>query len=250
MRGWTVTVIIILCAAVIMALFHFLFKNHMDKKVNELKAENTTLQQKLAEIDQMETAIEPMARDIPRWKQKVAAYKAAVPTKIDDNVFFRSLRQEMAAAGVSLLSVKLSPGGPWLGDVKEEEAQKLADIGIDVTAARSLKVAFYSVQLAGPYDKTLAVLENLKRHGRMYSIDEVMGPAGTGGGAVMQILDEASTPIQVSGKIFYGIDEDYVSERELSEVFETVVIRPLAGRAQGSIKAVGKGLAREAKEGE
>src|SRR5687768_1674110 len=115
MRGWTVTIIILLCAVVVMALFHFLFKNQMDKKVSELKATNEALQKELKQIDTMEAAIDPMARQIPYWKRKVAVYKAAVPTKIEDHVFFNSLRQEMNLAGVSLLSVKVNPGGPWLG---------------------------------------------------------------------------------------------------------------------------------------
>jgi len=147
---------------------------------------------------------------------------------------------------VRLLNVKVEPGGPWLGDIKDEDAKKLEGIGVDVDAARSLKVAFYSVELVGKYDKTLAVLENLKKHGRMYSIDSVMGPAGSGGGTVTKVLDVSSTPIQVSGKIFYGIADNYVSEKDLTAVFDRVVLKPLAGQVQSGISTTGKGFLKKA----
>jgi hypothetical protein len=246
MRGWTVTIVMIVCAVVVIALFQFLFKNQMDKKVQGLKEENAQLEQQLTQIAQMEKEIEPMALQIPYWKQKVGVYRAAVPSQIDDNIFFNSLRQEMQAAGVRLMTIKVDPGGPWLGDIKEEDSKKLEGIGIDVDAARELKVAFYSVELVGPYAKTLEVLENLKKHGRMYSIDEVMGPAGSGGGTVTKIVDSTSTPIQVTGKIFYGIDEDYVSTDKLNKVFAKIVLSPIASKASTSIKSTASGWAKAA----
>jgi hypothetical protein len=245
MRGWTITVIIFVCAVIVVGLFHFLFKNQMDKKVATLEAENAGLQQDLKEIAEMKAAIEPMAREIPLWKQKIAVYRAAVPHQIEDNEFFRTLRKEMNAAGVGLLNVEVNPGGAWIGELKEEEAQKLADIGIDVEAARSLKVAFYSIELLGPYDNTLDVLENLKKHGRMYSIDEVVGPAGSGGGTITQVLDATATPIQVKGKIFYGIPADYVSEQDLNAVFSKVVLQPLAGKIGSHVADVGEGFGKQ-----
>jgi hypothetical protein len=154
----------------------------------------------------------------------------------------------MKAAGVQLLNVKVDPGGQWLGDIKEEEAKKLEGIGVDVEAARELKVAFYSIDLVGPYGKTLEVLENLKRHGRMYSIDAAMGPAGSGAGTVAQVLEASSTPIQVVGKIFYGIPEDYVSETQLNHVFAKVVLRPVAQDIKRSIDQSSAVLTGKAKE--
>jgi hypothetical protein len=242
MRGWTVTIIIIVVAAVVVGLFHFLFKNQMDKKVDELQAQNATLEARIKEIAAMEASIEPMKADIPRWKEKVKVYRAAVPAEIEDHNFFAALRTEMKAAGVQLLNVKVDPGGQWLGDIKEEEAKKLEGIGVDVDAARALKVAFYSIELVGPYGQTLAVLENLKRHGRMYSIDAAMGPAGSGAGTISQVLDPNSTPIQVVGKIFYGIPDDYVSEAQLNHVFAKVVLQPLAGQTSASIKSASQQL--------
>jgi hypothetical protein len=246
MRGWTVTIIVIICAAIVIGLFHFLFKNQMDKKVDNLRAENAKLEEQIQQIAEMEKAIEPMAREIPYWKQKVGVYRAAVPSQIEDNVFFASLRQEMEAAGVKLLTVKVDPGGPWLGNIKDDDAKKLTDIGVDVDAARAMKVAFYSVELVGPYDKTLTVLENLKRHGRMYSIDAVLGPGGTGGGAITKVLDASNTPIQVAGKIFYGLPEDYVTTEQLNEVFSKIVLNPIAKQAGKSISDVSNGLAKGA----
>lgn len=247
MRGWTVTIVIIVCAAVVVGLFHFLFKNQMDKKIDTLRAENAKLETQLQEIAKMEAAIDPMAHEIPYWKQKVGVYRAAVPSQIDDNVFFSSLRQELDAAGVKLLTVKVDPGGPWLGNLKEDDADKLEGIGVDVDAARALKVAFYSIELVGPYGKTLEVLENLKRHGRMYSIDSVIGPGGTGGGAITKVLDPTNTPIQVAGKIFYGIPDDYVTTDQLNKVFSKIVLSPIAKQAGKSISNVSTGLAQEGK---
>jgi len=243
MRGWTVTFVILACAAVVLALFIFLFRNQMEKRVNTLKADNEALHKHLDQIQQEESSIGTLAREIPQWKAKVSLYEAAIPTQIEDNTFLNSLREEMKAQGVTLLSVELTPGGSWLGDIKAEEAKKLTDIGIDVDAARNLKVAFYSIKLLGPYDRTLAVLENLKRHRRMYSIDEVIGPAGSGGGTVTQVLSAVETPVQVTGKIFYGIPADYVSAEDLDGVYDRVVLRPLAGKIKQQISGVGQNIA-------
>jgi hypothetical protein len=250
MRGWTTTIVIVVIAAILLALFQFLFRNQMNKKVDELEARNAELRQELDRIAQMEASIEPLAREIPRWKQKIELYKAAIPSQIDDHVFFNSLRTEMGKAGVSLLNIEVAPGGPWLGSIKEEEEKKLEGIGVDVAAAKSLRVAFYSVDLVGPYDKVLDTLENLKKHRRMYSIDEVMGPSGSGGGTVSQVVSAANTPIKVSGKIFFGIKPDYVSQDELDLVFQRVILRPLAGRVGKSVNTIShevanKGEARE-----
>jgi hypothetical protein len=61
------------------------------------------------------------------------------------------------------------------------------------------------------------------------------------------VLSASSTPIQVTGKIFYGIPEGYVSEEQLNVVFERVVLKPMAGRVSASVKSVGQGLAKEQK---
>src|SRR5207237_10655144 len=131
--------------------------------------------------------------------------------------------------GVQLLGAQLQLGGPFVGEAKEDELKKYTDIGVDVEALKQVKVAFYQLKLLGNYGKTLSALENLKGHGRMYSIDEVVSPAGGGGGTVTQTLDVTRTPIQVTGKIYYGIQGD-VGTDALDQVLDKVIIQQLANR--------------------
>jgi hypothetical protein len=245
MRGWTSTIVIVICAVVAVVLFHFLFKKQMDKQIGELRAQADSLHSQLEEINRMESQIPALTAQVPGWRNQVRIFKSAIPSQIEDDVFFRNLADELARNDVQLMSIQVNPGGPWLGNLKDEDAEKLAGIGVDVDAARNLKVAFYQVKLLGSYAHTVELLENLKRHGRMYSIDEVTGPAGEGGGTVMSTLDDTALPLQVSGKIFYGIPADYVSEAKLDAALQAVVFKPLAARLHGGVRAAGREVAEE-----
>jgi len=54
---------------------------------------------------------------------------------------------------------------------------------------------------------------------------------------VLNTLDAAATPIEVTGKIFYNIPENYVSDTSLNDIFRKVVLRPMANRAGSTISA-------------
>jgi hypothetical protein len=45
--------------------------------------------------------------------------------------------------------------------------------------------------------------------------------------------------IQVTGRIYYGIPDDYLKDADLIKVFEGAVIKPLAKRMQSQIAAEG-----------
>jgi hypothetical protein len=86
----------------------------------------------------------------------------------------------------------------------------------------------------------LTAFENLKRYQRLYTIDEVSGPAGGGAGAVNQEVDPDLQAIQVTGRIYYGLDHTYLTDKDLIKVFESSVIKPGARRMQAEIEARGQ----------
>lgn len=215
MRGWIVTIIVFVCAAVVSVAYHFLVVAQLDKKLAELRAEDDKLQSDLNELIKKEAEIPHLLAAVPAWKQRVDLYQAAIPSSIDDEVFLGYLNEQLRAQNVTLISVQMAPGGSWLGSIKEAEATKLEGMGVDVEVARKLRVAFYTIELNGTYHGVIQAFENMKQHRRIYSIDQIVSPAGRGGGQVLQVLDSAETPMRVTGKLFYGVPENYVSQAQL-----------------------------------
>jgi hypothetical protein len=141
-------------------------------------------------------------------------------------VFFGTLTEQLKKHNVELLGAQLTRGGSWLGEISEDQAAELEGIGVDVEAARQVKVAFYNIRLIGAWSDVLNSFEGLKESGRMYTIDEATSPAGGGGGAVTLVADASEAAVAVTGKIFYGLPDDQLSREKLREAIETILIAP------------------------
>lgn len=244
MRPVTQTLLIFLGCCIVFGLYMFLGKSKLDQRQRELRAEYDQVTGRLVTIQAKKAEIPGLVAQLPYWRSQFDVFRAAMPMEIGDEVFLSSLAEECAVNNVQLLGVELSPGGPWLGKLSEEQRTKLTGIGVDVEAAEAVKTATYTIRVIGEYAAILRMLEGLKRHGRMYTVDEFAGPAPGGAGAIVETLDQAQTPILVSGKIYYGLPEEKVSAEQVREAVRKIVLTPLATRIMRSVARDAAGLIR------
>ncbi|GEM_PF-2217290 len=228
MRGGVAITVTVIVALGIAALYFFLGRAQIVGRIQEVEGRSAALRQQLVDIDRKREQLPGMLEQLPTWRQELAVYKRAVPFEVDDDEFLAALTEQLAQNEVQMLTVELLPAGPWLGEIGEAQAEELENAGIDVDAARQVRAAHYSISLIGKFDRVLAAFENLKGYQRLYTIDQVTGPAGRGAGSITQQVDPNTTPIQITGRIYYGVPDSYLSDDELVRVFATAVISPRA----------------------
>lgn len=228
MRGGVAITVTVIVALGIVALYFFLGRAQIVERIQEVEGQNAALRQQLVDIDDKREQLPEMLKQLPSWRQELAIYKRAVPFEVDDDEFLAALAEQLAANDVQLLTIELLPAGPWLGEIGEAQAEELENAGIDVDAARQVRAAHYSISLIGEFDRVLTAFENLKGYQRLYTIDQVTGPSGRSAGSISQQVDPNITPIQVTGRIYYGVPDSYLSDAELVRVFATAVISPRA----------------------
>lgn len=242
MRGGVAIVATIFIALAVVVLYFFLGRAQITKRAAEVELQSAALSQQLVDIEKKRKALPGMLEQLPAWRQELAVYKRAVPATVQDDDFLAGLAEQLAVQDVKLLSVELIPAGKWLGEIGEAQAEELEAAGIDVEAARQVLVAHYSINLIGEFDGVLAAFESLKSYRRLYSIDQVTGPAGRGAGTVAKQIDPNTTPIQITGRVYYGIPDSYLSDAELIHVFTTAVIAPRARAMVELVNARGQQL--------
>lgn len=242
MRGTLSILITVLICAVVLILYLFLGRGQVTKQIREVEAQQQSTRQQLAKISEMRAKLPVLMKQLPQWKDRLALYKQAIPEPINDDDFLSLLAKQLKAQDVQLLSVDVSPQGKWLGEIGEDRQDELRNKGIDPKQAGNVMSAMYTINLLGKFDHVLAAFENMKRYRRLYTIDEVSSPSGGAPGAITQVVDPDILGIQVKGRIYYGIKDDYLSNADLIKVFESAVIKPLAKRMQSEIVSAGQGL--------
>ena len=235
MRGLASIIIVFLVAVVVLLLYSFLGKARLSLAVDEAEANNEALTGRLEIIRVMQREIPRLKEMLPIWQEQLEAYRTAIPSQIEDDVFFSAVADQLNEQSVQLLGVEILPGGIWLRDITEEETERLEAMGIDVGTARQIQMANYSINLIGDFDRVVMAFESLKKYGRLYTMDKVISPAGGGAGAIMQTVSQQSMPIMVSGRIYYGIPESYMAAAELIELYAMSMASPLGFTAQRSI---------------
>ena len=246
MRGSTSVLIVLVITVLVVGSYLFLVKPRLDKRIDELESEKAGLEQSQMELARMITEIPKLREQLPEWRQKLTLYRRAIPNRIEDEKFLANLQEQVGRQDVRLLNLDLNDSGVWLRDLDEKSKEQLTGMGIDVDAAQQIKVAFYTLVLQGPYDNVISTLEELKRYGRIYSIEQVVAPAGGAGGAVLVTDNPDEIPLQVTGSIFYGISENYMNAEDLYRSYMRSLIAPLAAGAQVGIKrGAGKAVGAE-----
>lgn len=229
------TLLIFLACALVMGLYNFLGKSKLDQKEGELRIELDRLNGSLTAMQARRAEMPLLIGQLPYWKNQLDVFRAAMPIQIQDEAFLAAVAQECSNNNVELLGVELSPGGPWLGKLSEDQRNELEGIGVDVNAAEAVKTASYTIRMNGDYGAILRSMEALKRHGRMYTVDEFAGPAAGGAGTIVQTIDQRQTPIMVSGRIYYGLPESTITPEYIADAVEKILVSPKAKGAMSQI---------------
>jgi hypothetical protein len=245
MRGAASILVVFLICLSVAALYWFIGRGQLNKEINALRGEVELLEGELREIARMEQEIPQLLGQLPSWQRQYELLRTAIPPQIDDHEFFAALTRQLDDNGVSLLSLSVSQGEQWMSGLSESQFDELRMAGLDVDVARKVMVVFYSINVMGDYGNMLRAFEGLKAHGRLYTIESVRAPAGGGGGTVMQNIDAQNTPLQMTGRLYYGIPENYfnvTAMRRLSaemgtDVAATSIYRGVTGTGQRLLDA-------------
>lgn len=243
MRGSLTVLLVFLVCLVVVVLYIFLGRSQVSKLNANLRTQNDALQQQLDKIADKEKALPDLMARLPQWSRQLSMFNQAIPTKIDDNVFFENMTAEAKKRNVRILKLETSVGDPWLGQINDDMAAELENLGINVDAARSVKVAFYSATMVGDFKDILDVFEALKTHNRLYTLAQVTGPATTSMGTSSDVVQQAQTPLTFAGKLYYGMSEKEVSQESLARVFSKAVSGPAARILFDGVRSAAKDLA-------
>lgn len=245
MRGATSLFITFAVVLVVVVLYLFVGKTQLNKSIQTNQVLRDNLEMKQQELSKMEATIPKLTRDLPVWRRQLALFKSAIPEKISDQIFLGNLNEQLELNGVQLQNIEVAPAGSWLKDVDEKTIAALGKAGLDVETMRKVQVAYYDIRLSGDFGKVITVFENMKHYGRLYTIDQVTTDSGVGGGSVTEVVDPAKRPIMLSGAIFYGIPESYISIESMERVFQSRFAGPLARNVYRNVVRQSRSLTKD-----
>jgi hypothetical protein len=228
MRGAVGMVLTFVIVVVVMILYVILGRSQMTALIHTQQAERDRLEAKRTEIARYQTEMRDMTAQLPQWRAQLTLFKRAIPEKIDDDKFISAINNQLALNKVKLLNIDVVVFGSWLKDVDEQTIKALSDAGLDVDTMRRIQVAYFNLRLSGNFKDVITSFENLKRSGRLYTIDLVTSEGQGGGGAVTEVVDPSQHPLMVSGAIFYGVPGSYVDPASLDAMFASRFTGPLA----------------------
>lgn len=211
-----ITVVLVLVAA---GAYFYFGKNKLDERRQALDQQKQAQEAEIRQIEIYKVEKEELKLLLPRWKEQFEIFRAAIPVTMEDDVFLRNLGEQLRANGVTLMAVDVSPAGQWFQNINETEEANYRKENVRPEELRLVKVANFSVSLVGDFASVLRAFENMKLYGRIYALDRVVSPAGGGGGAVFVNEQRGRTPMQISGRIFYGLSENYLSQDTLDRFF-------------------------------
>lgn len=242
MRGGMTVLLVFLICLVVVVLYIFLGRAQIVRGINELREEDAALQSQLSIIREKEEDLPRLMASLPVWSRQLRMFNQAIPSKMNDNVFLADLVSELEAREIKILNLETTQGGPWLGQITEEMEVELESIGINVAAARSIKVAFYSATVVAEFDAVLDAFESMKKYNRLYTLDFVSGPAAAGAGSMAETLDLRQVPMTFSGSLYYGIGEEEVSQETLNRVFNKAISGPAARNIFEGVQGAGRDM--------
>jgi hypothetical protein len=242
MRASTSIIVVVVVCLAALALYWFIGRNQLQKQVAQAQGEVKLLKDDLAEIERMEQEIPQLLAKLPVWQRQYELFRSAIPVAVDDHRFLSAIVDQLEKTGVQFNSSELAMGGLWLDGVSESQFEQLKAAGLDVDTAKQIKVAFYSLNLSGDYGGVLTAFEGLKRYGRLFTIDQVQSEAGGAAGTVVENVDLKSTPLEMTGRIYFGIPENYFNVAAIQRLFAEKGTGVAARSAADSIKSAGRKL--------
>lgn len=223
MKGGVAILIVLLSSLVVLVLYMAVGKSQLDNTIRSLESESDQLETQIQLIRSKELELPLLKAKLPEWRTKLLVYRNAIPQEPDEHIFFSVLNRELENNQVQLMQLNTDRGGSWLGQYTEELEAELTELKINAVAASSVQVLFFQLILNGSFEDIMTVFENLKRNERLYTIDIATGPSSAGSGMVLEVVNPDFTPIQFSGRLYFGMAESEVSLDTLNKVYARVV---------------------------
>ena len=108
MKDATSIAIVFVVCIVFLALYFFVAQRQMNIANTVLSARLDDLKQEELDINKMGIMITQFQDRLPELKRRINYYKLAIPTNIEDELFFAHLASELRRNGVELLEVQQS----------------------------------------------------------------------------------------------------------------------------------------------
>jgi len=226
MKDLTSIAITFVITAVLLLIYFFAGQSALNRNIQVKQDELAKLIEEERQIIWMGSQITEFEGRLPDLKRRINYYKLAIPTKIEDELFFSHLASELSKHDAELLDLQQTGNRLWLGQISNTDEEKYNAAGLDTKAIQQIRTTSFKIRVYGDYNAMLTVLENLKTQGRLYTIDQVISPAGGGAGTVLVGNFDETAQMEVTGSLFFGIPETYRDAEGLdAKYMEVVVIR-------------------------
>lgn len=237
----SIAVVFIVCL-ILLLLYFFVFQSAFNR-TNDLKAQQLAeLIEEQRNIVWMGSQISEFQSKLPEMKRKINYYKLAIPTEIEDERFFDHLASELQRNDVELLEIQQTGNRPWLGTLSTTDEENYGKLGLDVNAIKRIRSSNFKIRVLGEFKDVLTVCENLKSLGRLYTIDQVVSPAGAGGGTVLVDNSGNLSQMEITGSLYYGIPANYRDAAGLDRKYMEVAVIRNSQEISNSVKDIGRGL--------
>ena len=188
----------------------------------------------------IERILAPLVGRLPDLKKRINYYKESIPTEIEDQYFFAHLASELKRHNVELLELQQTGNRVWLGQLSKTDEERYLEEGLDINAIKQIRTSTFKIRAFGEFDDVLTVFENLKTMGRLYTVDQIISPAGGGGGTVLVNNSGTAAQMEITGSLYYGIPANYRDAEGLDKKYMEVAVIRNAQEISNMVKGGGR----------
>ncbi|MCB1215753.1 hypothetical protein KDL44_00045 [bacterium] len=240
MRDATSIAIVFVICLVLLLLYFFVGQSALNRQNAVKAAELAKLVEEERTINWMGSQIVEFESRLPELKKRINYYKQSIPTEISDEQFFGYLSNELTRHNVELLELQQSGNRAWLGQLSKTDEERYQKEELDVNAIKQIRTSTFKIRVFGDFEDVLTVFENLKTSGRLYTIDQVISPAGGGTGTVLVNNNASAAQMEITGSLYYGIPESYRDAEGLDKKYMEVAVVRNAQKISIMVKGTGR----------
>ncbi|MCB1188700.1 hypothetical protein KDL29_16185 [bacterium] len=240
MKDATSIAIVFVICAVLLLLYFFVGQAALNRNNAVMAAELARLVEEERSINWMGSQITEYEGRLPDLKKRINYYKQSIPTQISDEQFFGHIARELSVHDVELLEIVQSGNRVWLGQLSKSDEERYEEQGLDINAIQQIRTSTFKIRVIGGFDNVLTVFENLKSSGRLYTIDQIISPAGGGRGTVLVNDNRTQAQMEITGSLYYGIPESYRDAEGLDKRYMEVAVIRNAQEISNMVKGGGR----------
>ncbi|MCB1221566.1 hypothetical protein KDL30_12965 [bacterium] len=240
MKDATSIAIVFVICAVLLLLYFFVGQAALNRNNAAMAAELARLVEEEDTINWMGSQITEFEGRLPDLKKRINYYKESIPTEIEDQYFFAHLASELKRHNVELLELQQTGNRVWLGQLSKTDEERYLEEGLDINAIKQIRTSTFKIRAFGEFDDVLTVFENLKTMGRLYTVDQIISPAGGGGGTVLVNNSGTAAQMEITGSLYYGIPANYRDAEGLDKKYMEVAVIRNAQEISNMVKGGGR----------